>query len=127
MSTTRKSTIVDFNPVETSFEKWAQPGHFSRTLAKGPKTTTWILNLHADAHDFDSQTSSLEDISRKIFSAHFGQLAIIFLWVSQAYFHGARFSNYSAWLLNPTTIKPSAQVVWPIVGRSEERRVGKEC
>ena len=109
--------IVDKDPVATSFEKWAQPGHFSRTLAKGPKTTTWIWNLHADAHDFDSQTSSLEDISRKIFSAHFGQLAIIFLWVSQAYFHGARFSNYSAWLLNPTSIKPSAQVVWPVVGQ----------
>nr|YP_009550154.1 PsaA [Tisochrysis lutea]YP_009873545.1 photosystem I P700 apoprotein A1 [Isochrysis galbana]AUM82462.1 PsaA [Tisochrysis lutea]QKW88428.1 photosystem I P700 apoprotein A1 [Isochrysis galbana] len=109
--------IVDKDPVATSFEKWAQPGHFSRTLAKGPKTTTWIWNLHADAHDFDSQTSSLEDISRKIFSAHFGQLAIIFLWVSQAYFHGARFSNYSAWLQNPTAIKPSAQVVWPIVGQ----------
>ncbi len=74
-------------------------------------------NLHADAHDFDSQTSSLEDISRKIFSAHFGQLAIIFIWVSQAYFHGARFSNYSAWLSNPTTVKPSAQVVWPVVGQ----------
>jgi photosystem I P700 chlorophyll a apoprotein A1 len=28
------------------------------------------------------QTKSLEDISRKIFSAHFGQLAIIFLWIS---------------------------------------------
>ena len=86
-------------------------------MAKGPKTTTWIWNLHADAHDFDSQTSSLEDISRKIFSAHFGQLSIIFLWISQAYFHGARFSNYSAWLVNPTTIKPSAQVVWPVVGQ----------
>ena len=73
--------------------------------------------MHADAHDFDSQTSSLEDISRKIFSAHFGQLAIIFIWVSQAYFHGARFSNYSAWLSNPTTVKPSAQVVWPVVGQ----------
>jgi len=109
--------IVDKNPVATSFEKWAQPGHFSRTLAKGPKTTTWIWNLHADAHDFDSQTNSLEDISRKIFSAHFGQLAIIFLWISGMYFHGARFSNYSAWLSSPTTIKQSAQVVWPIVGQ----------
>jgi len=108
---------VDRNPVPTSFEKWSQPGHFSRTLAKGPKTTTWIWNLHADAHDFDSHTSSLEDISRKIFSAHFGQLSIIFLWLSGMYFHGARFSNYSAWLSNPTSIKPSAQVVWPIVGQ----------
>jgi photosystem I P700 chlorophyll a apoprotein A1 len=111
------SIAVDRNPVSTSFEKWGQPGHFSRTLAKGPKTTTWIWNLHADAHDFDSHTSSLEDISRKIFSAHFGQLSIIFLWLSGMYFHGARFSNYSAWLSNPTAVKQSAQVVWPIVGQ----------
>ncbi len=111
------SITVDRNPVSTSFEKWGQPGHFSRTLAKGPKTTTWIWNLHADAHDFDSHTSSLEDISRKIFSAHFGQLSIIFLWLSGMYFHGARFSNYSAWLSNPTAVKQSAQVVWPIVGQ----------
>ena len=105
------------NPVVTSFQKWGQPGHFSRSLAKGPKTTTWIWNLHADAHDFDAQTNSLEDVSRKIFSAHFGQLSIIFLWISGMYFHGARFSNYSAWLSNPTVIKPSAQIVWPIVGQ----------
>lgn len=109
--------VVDRDVVETSFEKWAKPGHFSRVLAKGPKTTTWIWNLHADAHDFDLQSKSLEDVSRKVFSAHFGQLAIIFLWLSGMYFHGAYFSNYSAWLTNPTAIKPSAQVVWPIVGQ----------
>ena len=73
---------VDRNPVETSFEKWAKPGHFSRTLAKGPNTTTWVWNLHADAHDFDSHTSDLEDISRKVFSAHCGQLGIILIWLS---------------------------------------------
>ena len=115
--TNKVKVTVDKNPVDTSFEKWAKPGHFSRTLAKGPTTTTWIWNLHADAHDFDSHTSSLEEVSRKIFSAHFGQLAIIFLWLSGMYFHGARFSNYVAWLSNPTTIKPSAQIVWPIVGQ----------
>jgi photosystem I P700 chlorophyll a apoprotein A1 len=108
---------VDKNPVPTSFEKWAKPGHFDRSLARGPKTTTWIWNLHADAHDFDSHTSDLEDVSRKIFSAHFGHLAVIFVWLSGMYFHGARFSNYEAWLSNPTVIKPSAQVVWPIVGQ----------
>nr|YP_010385997.1 photosystem I P700 chlorophyll a apoprotein A1 [Pterothamnion plumula]UPO65067.1 photosystem I P700 chlorophyll a apoprotein A1 [Pterothamnion plumula] len=115
--TNKVKVTVDKNPVSTSFEKWAKPGHFSRTLAKGPTTTTWIWNLHADAHDFDSHTSSLEEVSRKIFSAHFGQLSIIFLWLSGMYFHGARFSNYVAWLSNPTTIKPSAQIVWPIVGQ----------
>ncbi|KAL8477103.1 hypothetical protein ACS0TY_029422 [Phlomoides rotata] len=73
---------MDKNPVKTSFGQWAKPGHFSRTIAKGPDTTTWIWNLHADAHDFDSHTSDLEEISRKVFSAHFGQLSIIFLWLS---------------------------------------------
>nr|YP_009296364.1 photosystem I P700 chlorophyll a apoprotein A1 [Thorea hispida]AOM65299.1 photosystem I P700 chlorophyll a apoprotein A1 [Thorea hispida]ARX95861.1 photosystem I P700 chlorophyll a apoprotein A1 [Thorea hispida]UNJ79146.1 photosystem I P700 chlorophyll a apoprotein A1 [Thorea hispida] len=115
--TNKVVVTVDKNPIPTSFERWAQPGHFSRTLVKGPKTTTWIWNLHADAHDFDSHTSSLEEISRKIFSAHFGQLSIIFLWLSGMYFHGAKFSNYLAWLNSPTTIKPSAQIVWPIVGQ----------
>ncbi len=109
--------VVDKDPVPTSFQKWAQPGHFDRTLAKGPKTTTWIWNLHALAHDFDSHTSDLEDVSRKIFSAHFGHLAVVFVWLSGMYFHGAKFSNYEAWLTNPTGIKPSAQVVWPIFGQ----------
>nr|YP_009654399.1 photosystem I P700 apoprotein A1 [Pleurostichidium falkenbergii]QCH39686.1 photosystem I P700 apoprotein A1 [Pleurostichidium falkenbergii] len=115
--TSKVKVTVEKNPVPTSFEKWAKPGHFSRTLAKGPNTTTWIWNLHAHAHEFDSHTTSLEDISRKIFSAHFGQLAIIFLWLSGMYFHGAKFSNYVAWLSNPTIVKPSAQIVWPIVGQ----------
>ncbi|KAJ7941147.1 Photosystem I P700 chlorophyll a apoprotein A1 [Quillaja saponaria] len=57
--------LVDRDPIKTSFEEWAKPGHFSRTIAKGPDTTTWIWNLHADAHDFDSHTSDLEEISRK--------------------------------------------------------------
>nr|AKI29326.1 photosystem I P700 apoprotein A1 [Selaginella uncinata] len=108
---------VGTDPVNTSFEEWSKPGHFSRTLAKGPNTTTWIWDLHADVHDFDSHTNDLEDISRKVFSAHFGQLAIIFVWLSGMYFHGARFSNYEAWLSDPIHIKPSAQVVWPIVGQ----------
>jgi len=109
--------VVDKSPVPTSFERWAKPGHFDRTLARGPKTTTWIWDLHADAHDFDSHTSDLEDISRKIFSAHFGHLAVVFIWLSGMYFHGAKFSNYEAWLTNPTGIKPSAQVVWPVFGQ----------
>ena len=33
------------------------------------------------------------------------------------HFHGAYFSNYLAWLNNPSSMKPSAQVVWPIVGQ----------
>src|SRR3569833_525932 len=113
----RVQIAVDRNPVETSFQRWAKPGHFSRSLAKGPNTTLWYWKLHADAHDFDSHTSDLQDISRKVFSAYFGQLGVIFIWLSGMYFHGARFSNYEAWLSDPTHIKPSAQIVWPIVGQ----------
>ena len=113
----RAKVIVDTDPVPPSFEKWGAPGHFDRTLVRGPKTTTWIWNLHANAHDFDSQTDDLEDVSRKIFSAHFGHLSVIFVWLSGMFFHGAKFSNYEAWLTNPTLIKPSAQVVWPVVGQ----------
>src|SRR3569832_1830347 len=109
--------FVEKDAVETSFEKWAQPGHFSRTLAKGPKTTTWIWNLHADVHDFDSQTSSLEEVSRKIFSAHFGQLSVIFFWISGMHFHVAYFSNYSAWLTDPVNIKRGARGGGPGGGR----------
>ncbi|AFY34938.1 photosystem I core protein PsaA [Calothrix sp. PCC 7507] len=109
--------IVDNDPVPTSFEKWAQPGHFAKSLARGPKTTAWIWNLHADAHDFDTHTSDLEEISRKIFAAHFGHLAVVAIWLSGALFHGAKFSNYEAWLSDPLNVRPSAQVVWPIFGQ----------
>ncbi|MBO3463731.1 photosystem I core protein PsaA [Aetokthonos hydrillicola Thurmond2011] len=109
--------IVDNDPVPTSFELWGKPGHFDKSLARGPKTTTWIWNLHALAHDFDTHTSDLEDISRKIFAAHFGHLAVVTIWLSGMIFHGARFSNYEAWLSDPLNVKPSAQVVWPIVGQ----------
>ncbi|MTJ49479.1 photosystem I core protein PsaA [Dolichospermum sp. UHCC 0259] len=109
--------IVDNDPVPTSFEKWAKPGHFDRSLSRGPKTTTWIWNLHALAHDFDTHTSDLEDISRKIFAAHFGHLAVVAIWLSGMLFHGAKFSNYEAWLADPLGVKPSAQTVWSIVGQ----------
>ena len=109
--------IVDNDPVPTSFEKWAKPGHFDRSLSRGPKTTTWIWDLHALAHDFDTHTSDLEDISRKIFAAHFGHLAVVAIWLSGMLFHGAKFSNYEAWLADPLGIKPSAQTVWSIVGQ----------
>ncbi|NJM70898.1 MAG: photosystem I core protein PsaA [Scytonema sp. RU_4_4] len=113
----KAKVIVDNDPVPTTFEPWGKPGHFDKSLARGPKTTTWIWNLHALAHDFDTHTSDLEDISRKIFAAHFGHLAVVAIWLSGMIFHGARFSNYEAWLSDPLNIKPSAQVVWPIVGQ----------
>nr|QBL07958.1 photosystem I P700 apoprotein A1 [Selaginella moellendorffii] len=108
---------VEMDPAKTSFEEWSKPGHLPRTLAKGPNTTTRTRNPHADVHDSDSHTNDLEDIPRKAPSAHSGQPAIISVRLSGMYLHGARFSNYEAWPSDPIHIKPSAQVVWPIVGQ----------
>jgi len=33
------------------------------------------------------------------------------------HFHGAYYSNYSAWLISPKNTLPSAHIVWPIVGQ----------
>uniref|UniRef100_A0A9I9E3H7 Uncharacterized protein n=1 Tax=Cucumis melo TaxID=3656 RepID=A0A9I9E3H7_CUCME len=34
--------LVDRDSIKTSFEDWARSSHFSRTIAKGSDTTTWI-------------------------------------------------------------------------------------
>lgn len=109
--------LVDNDPVPTSTEKWGKPGWFERNLARGPKTTTWIWDLHALAHDFETHTSDKEEISRKIFSAHFGHLAVVTVWLSGMFFHGANFSNFNAWMLDPLKLKPSAQFAWPVFGQ----------
>jgi photosystem I P700 chlorophyll a apoprotein A1 len=68
-----------------------ETGHFSCS-SKGPTTTTWI-GISTLMHMISMHTTDLEDISRKFFSAHFGQLGIIFIWLSGMYFHGARFQT----------------------------------
>ncbi|KAI3807902.1 hypothetical protein L1987_23838 [Smallanthus sonchifolius] len=59
--------LVDRDHIKTSFKEWARPGHFSRTIAKGHETATWIWNQHADAHNFNSHSSDLKEISQKVF------------------------------------------------------------
>jgi len=76
---------VKADPRPIDFAKLDKPGFWSSKLSKGPKTTTWIWNLHADAHDFDVHTGDAEEATRKIFSAHFGHLAVIFIWMSAAF------------------------------------------
>ena len=42
----KAKAMVDRNPGPATFELFGKPGHFDRSLAKGPKTTTWVWNLH---------------------------------------------------------------------------------
>ena len=93
-------------------------GHFNKSYSKGPLTTTWIWNLHSEAHDFHIQHSfrSLK-IARKVFSSNLAHLSLVFFWLTGMHFHGAYFSNYSSWSRDPKHSLPSAQFIWQIMGQ----------
>merc|ERR1711933_271388 len=88
-------------------------------IAKGSikSTTVWIWALHADAHDFaelvktgaSSAGGNKYELSRKVFSSNLSHLSVVLLWISGMHFHGAYFSNYSAWLKEPFSISPTSQ------------------
>ena len=80
---------------------WSVNGHLNKALSKGPKTTTWIWNLHSDAHDFDMQQSSQFLVTRKVFSSNVAHLSLVFFWISSMHLNGAYFSNYDIWLKDP--------------------------
>ena len=92
---------------------WAAKGRVSKAMAKGPVSTSWILNLHAGAHDFDSslEVQSYALVARKVFSANLSHLSAIFFWLAILHYSGAYFSNYGAWLRDPVHNNPCAQVV----------------
>lgn len=51
-------------------------------------------------------------VTSKVFASHFGHLSIVSTWFSAIFFGGSRFSNYDSWLLDPSSIRPSAQIVY---------------
>ena len=81
-------------------------------MAKGQSTTTFIWSLHADAHDYDIQSTSFTSLIRKIWSSNAAHVALVCLWLSGMHFHGAYFGNYSSWFLDPTHVAPTCHVVW---------------
>ncbi len=107
---------IDRNTVPATFELFGKPGHFDRSLAKGPKNHTWVWNLHAQRSRLRQPHDDLEEVSRKIFSAHFGHLAVIFIWLSGAFYHGARFSITHRLAGRSPARQALRQVVWPIFG-----------
>jgi photosystem I P700 chlorophyll a apoprotein A2 len=85
---------------------------FSQDLAQDP-TTRRIWYGIATAHDFESHDGMTEDkLYQKIFSTHFGHLAIIFLWASGSLFHVAWQGNFEQWVKDPLNIKPIAHAIW---------------
>merc|ERR1712187_1052561 len=96
-------------------------------IAKGSiKTTTfWIWALHADAHDFAAASKAASsnaggikyELSRKVFSSNLAHISVVLFWISGMHFHGAYFSNYSAWIKEPFAISPTSQSVWEVVSQ----------
>jgi photosystem I P700 chlorophyll a apoprotein A1 len=84
--------------VFSDFSKvWSKTGHVNKALLKGPKTTTSIWNLHADAHDFDMEDSALLR-GAKVFSSNIAHLSLVFSFLAGVHFYGAYFSNFVATL-----------------------------
>ena len=89
---------------------WSKIGYFCYSLSKGDKTTTWIWNIHADAHDFDIHQNP-KTVTAKIFASNISHLSLVFFWLSGMHFHGAYFSNLNSWQLNPNHCLPSAHTI----------------
>ena len=85
---------------------------FSKGLSQDPTTRRIWFGI-ATAHDFESHDNMTEaNLYSKIFSCHFGQLAIIFLWTSGNLFHVAWQGNFEQWSLDPLHVRPIAHAIW---------------
>ena len=89
----------------------------NKALSSGPRSTTWIWNLHDHAHDFDIQQSSTSLITRKVFSSNLAHLSLVFFWISGMHFHGAYFANYSIWLKDGKHSLPSSHLAYSLIGQ----------
>ncbi len=96
----------------TQAAAWASWSQFGGFQTEDVSTTTWLWTLHADAHDFTTQATLNGLVASRLFATHFGHLCIVTTWFSALCFAGSRFSNYLAWLAEPLTVKPSAQILY---------------
>ena len=85
---------------------------FSETLSNDPTTRRLWFGI-ATVHDFELHDKITEEyLYQKVFASHFGQLAIIFLWVSGNLFHVGWQGNFEMWVKDPRHIRPVAHMIW---------------
>ncbi|MBA0728027.1 hypothetical protein Golax_000962, partial [Gossypium laxum] len=91
---------------------------FSQGLAH-ESTTRRIWFGIAIAHDFESHDDVIKErLYQNIFTSHFEQLAIIFLWTSENLFHVAWQGNFEAWVQDTLHVRLIAHAIWdPHFGR----------
>jgi photosystem I P700 chlorophyll a apoprotein A2 len=85
---------------------------FRKALASDPTTRRLWFGI-ATAHDFELHDGMKEEyLYHKVFASHFGQLAIIFLWVSGNLFHVSWQGNFEVWVQDPRHVRPIAHIIW---------------
>ena len=99
---------------------------FSQALAQDPATRRIWYGI-ATAHDLEAHDGMTEEnLYQKIFSSHFGHLAVIFLWTAGNLFHVAWQGNFEKWVTNPLKTKPIAHSIWdPHFGESALKAFSK--
>ena len=84
---------------------------FNKSL-RNDVTTRRLWFGVAIAHDFESHDEITENyIYWKIFATHFGQLTVIFIWISGNLFHIAYHGNFETWNQDPFHIRPTAHLI----------------
>ncbi|XP_047258832.1 photosystem I P700 chlorophyll a apoprotein A2-like [Capsicum annuum] len=85
---------------------------FSQSLAQDPTTHRIWFGI-ATARDFESHDDITEErLYQNIFTSHFDQLAIIFLWTFGNLFHVAWQGNFELWVQDPLHVRPIAHAIW---------------
>ena len=100
-----------------SFVQFLKVGSFSKALTKGPTTTIWIWNLHAEAHDLLQQCLIELCLSRKVFTVNLAHLSIIFLWLLNMHLHVVYYFNYSLWSNDLYHVVSCFHLVWNIINQ----------
>lgn len=73
---------------------------------------TTLARITQISDEYLATNTGIGRVTSKVFASHFGHLSIVSTWFSAIFFGGSRFSNYDSWLLDPSSIRPSAQIVY---------------
>ena len=80
----------------------------------GRCATSRYLQVVGSIHDIESYfgIDNTLSLNLQIFTAHWGHLTIILIWVSGNLYHIASNANYSLWVKNPIPSIPIAHNIW---------------
>ena len=115
-----KRSIACCSSVPAKWTLWTLRGGYSSDAIS---STTWVWNLHAEAHDYSSQLIPSTKVVTRLFATHFGHLSIVSAWFSAAFISGARLFTgpiIELCLLITLSTHPLGQLVWSSIYSVQE-------